>query len=346
MRLVALALLIVGAIWLVGNLAWLIGLLLVSTLIVYILHPLLQYLKNRFRLKHGLATAIVFILFILFCLSVISLLIPVIVNEGTDLVDNFPHYLIRFQAFLTFLSQQTINLDLHNELITYLAGLSDNLYQALEYLAEASISLIGSAVDFFLVLFIVFYLLYDFRSVREQLIEITPPVRRPLAREVLIIIDSNVGTFIRGSLIRCLVVGVVTGIVLLIIGMPYALLLALLAGIFNFILYIGPYIAAIPAVLLSFSPLTPSPLLIIAVYVGIQILDGMFLAPLLLGRVVKLKPVTIIISILAGGRLAGLLGMVVAVPIAGIIKGLIDLMKKNPPYSVKDDVQNDHGSSV
>lgn len=140
------------------------------------------------------------------------------------------------------------------------------------------------------------------------------------------------GTFIRGSLIRCFVVGIVTGLVLFIIGMPYAFLLGLIAGIFNFILYIGPYIAAVPAVLLSFSPLTPSPLIIILVYVVVQVLDGIFLAPVVLGRIVKLKPITIIVAILAGGRLAGVLGMVLAVPVAGIVNGLLELLKQTPAY--------------
>ena len=119
------------------------------------------------------------------------------------------------------------------------------------------------------------------------------------------------------------------------IGMPYALLLGLIAGLFNFILYLGPYIAAIPAILLSFSPLTPSSLLVLLVYIIIQILDGVFLAPLLLGRILNLKPFTIIISILAGGKLAGLLGMVLAVPVAGIAKGLVELLKQSAPYREK-----------
>ncbi|MFU8794335.1 MAG: AI-2E family transporter, partial [Dethiobacteria bacterium] len=84
--------------------------------------------------------------------------------------------------------------------------------------------------------------------------------------------------------------------------------------------------------LLSFSPLTPSPLVVIIVYVVIQVLDGMFLAPIVLGRIVKLKPITVIIAILAGGRLAGLLGMVLAVPVAGIIKNIIELLKRGSAY--------------
>lgn len=332
LRLVTLLFIVVGGLWLINSIAWVVGLILISALIVYILFPLQEYLKRRYRLSHGLTVAIAFILFLLFCIFVVSLLIPVIYNEINDLVDSFPTHLARIQIVLSWLTQQTVMLDIEDEVRSFILSISDNMHQAVEYLAEASLSLIGGAVDFFLVLFLVFYLLYDFQAVRTSIIESIPSARRPLAEELMKIIDTNVGTFIRGSLIRCLIVGIVTGTILSIIGMPYALLLGVLAGIFNFILYLGPYIAAVPAVLLSLSPLTPSPLLVIVVYVGIQILDGMFLAPVVLGRIVKLRPITVILAILAGGSLGGLLGMILAVPVAGMIKGVLELLKRSPAY--------------
>ncbi len=336
LRLVGLLLLVAVLIWVANSISWLIRLILISILIVYILQPALLFVKVRFKIKHGPATVIVFCLFLLFCAFVVSLVVPVIYYEASELIDAFPHYAARFQEYLSWFSQQTISLDIEEEVRGYLVNLTDNLHQAVEYIAEASMSIIGGAVDFFLILFLVFYLLYDFQAVREQILELVPKARRPLADDIVKIIDTNAGTFIRGSLIRCTVVGVVTGVVLAVVGMPYALLLGLLAGIFNFILYIGPYIAAVPAVLLSFSPLTPSPLVIVLIYVVIQVLDGMFLAPIVLGRIVKLKPITVIIAILAGGRLAGLLGMVLAVPFAGIIKGILDIVKRGPAYTGAD----------
>lgn len=332
LRLITLLFMLGGIIWLLQSISWLVALLLVSILIVYIFYPMLVYLKKRFRISHGLATALVFLTFLLFCAVTVSLLIPVIYFEATELAENFPHYVERFQNYLYWISQQLIVLDVEAEVREYLISLSDNLYQGVEYLAEASLSLIGGAVDIFIVLFLVYFLLSDFHTIRNQLIDIVPLKRRPLAEELLEIIDINVGAFIRGSLIRCIIVGVITGIMLYIVGMPYAFLLGIVAGLFNFILYIGPYIAAVPAVLLSFSPLTPSPLFIILIYVVIQILDGLFLAPVVLGRIVNLKPITIIVAILAGGTLAGLLGMVLAVPVAGIIKNILKLIKRGPAY--------------
>lgn len=96
-----------------------------------------------------------------------------------------------------------------------------------------------------------------------------PVSSRKLAQRFVDLVDRTTGKFIRGSITRCFIVGVVTGLVLYVIGMPYALLLGLLDGLFNFVLYIGPYIAAIPALLLSFSPATPAPWLALVVYIVI-----------------------------------------------------------------------------
>jgi len=331
-RLITLIVVLGGAALLLYSISWVVGLLLVSTLIVYIFYPLLTLLKKRFNMQHGLATGLVFLVFLLTCALIVSLIVPIIYFEATELIESFPHYLARFQDYISWLSQQIIIFEVEEEVRSYLVGLSDNIHQGIEYLAEASLHLIVGAVDFFLILFLVFYLLYDFHLVRDQFVDLVPVKHRALAKELIGVLDANVGIFIRGSLIRCFAVGVITSIVLLILGMPYAMLLGLIAGVFNFILYIGPYIAAVPALLLSFSPLTPSPFLIILVYVGIQVVDGMFLAPVVLGRIIKLRPITIIVSILVGGSLAGLLGMVLAVPLAGSARGILEIIKRGPAY--------------
>lgn len=331
-RAIGLLLLVILAIWLLNSVAWVVGLLVISTLIVYVLNPVVFLLRDRAKLPHGVSVGLIFLGFLLFCILAISLIVPIIHAELVEIVDNFPVYVAWLQESIEWVSDQILYLDLEDEFKDYLLNLSQTLYQILEYITEATLALVLGIVDLFFVFFLVFYLLYDFHAVRLQAVELFPPGRRRLAQELISLVDCSVGNFIRASLIRCTVVGLATGVGLLIIGMPYAFLLGLLAGIFNFVLYIGPFIAAIPALLLSFSPLTPAPLLVLAVYVFIQILDGILLAPLLLGRVLNLKPITIIIVILAGGKLGGVLGMVVAVPVASICKGVIEIVKRGPAY--------------
>jgi predicted PurR-regulated permease PerM len=334
-RIIALGFLFAGAVWLLRNIAWVISLLIVSMLIVYTLYPLLLYLKQRWKLPHGAAVGVVFLAFLLICLLGLSLLIPVIYFELMDIADDFPFYVLKLQEYLEWLTAQLLHFELEQEFRSYLVNLAQSLNQALEYVMEATLALVLGAVDLFFVLFLVFFLLYDFQAIREQFVGLFPPPKRELARRIVALIDQNTGSFIRASLIRCVIVGVVTGVTLTALGMPYSLLLGILAGLFNFVLYIGPYIAAVPALLLSFSPETPAPWVVLIVYVIIQVLDGSLLAPLLLGRVVNLKPVTIIIAILIGGKLGGVLGMVVAVPVAGMIKGTLALIQEGPLYQAR-----------
>ena len=101
-------------------------------------------------------------------------------------------------------------------------------------------------------------------------------------------------------------------------------MLGFIAGILNIILYIGPVVAAFPAVLLSFTPETPHFLIVVIVYVAIQLIDGTILTPLLLGKAVDLNPFTIIVVILIGGQLAGIVGIIISIPLVAIGKVLFN----------------------
>jgi predicted PurR-regulated permease PerM len=214
--------------------------------------------------------------------------------------------------------------DLGPEIVGFVRNIFTYLHPALKELASFSVSVISGFIDIFLIMFMVFYLLYDFKNIRLMLVKILPGRYQAYSEIFIAIIDRNIGNYIRGNVVRCTIVGLLTGIILSIIGMPYSLLLGIVAGLLNIILYIGPYVAAIPALLLSLSPQNPSLLVVIIIYVAVQAVDGFLLTPMLLGRAVRLKPITIIISLLVGQQLAGVLGMIMAVPLAGIIRSLMD----------------------
>jgi predicted PurR-regulated permease PerM len=331
LKIILMLLLIVSSIWFVISIQWVIKLFVFSLLIVYLIAPAVSYLEDDYHFAHLFAVAIVFLGFFLFCLLIISLLFPVISEQYQELAANFPHHLNRIQEYIEHIAQTFIHLNLGRIFNEVLAALPDTLGRVFDQLAEFSLTLVLGLIDLFFILFIVFYLLYDFTGVKKGPLRIVPARYRSHVQRFISIFDVSIGGFIRGLLLRGLVVGILTWIALLIVGMPYALLLAIIAGIFNIILYIGPYIAAVPAVLLSFSPAAPSPLLIIILYIGIQVFDGLVLAPLFFGRTVNLKPITVIIAILIGSQLAGLLGMIIAVPIAGALKKIMEIIQDEHP---------------
>ncbi len=324
LKIVAAIAFLIGSIVFLYHISWVIELTLISILIVYILSPIAEYLKKRFKFSHFLAVAISFLIFLLSIVILISLIVPIVQNEIEGILKELPHYIKQIQLIATDLSGYLATFDLGAEYTDLIPYLTSNLRSVLENVANISISVVGRVVDMFMIAFIVLFLLYDFHNIRNSILGFVPVKYKQCARDVLQLIDQNFGGYIRGNILRCTIVGVATGLALSIVGMPYALLLGIIAGVLNVILYIGPYIAAVPAIIISVSPYTPSTALTIIIYLVVQLIDGTVLGPLLLGRFVKLKPITVIICLLIGGELAGFLGVILSTPLAGIIRSLLE----------------------
>ena len=316
--------LLIGLVWFACKVSWVIELVIISLLIVYVLFPITEYLQEKRKVSHLFAVTVTFVCFMFTILALIGLVVPVLQKEIQEIANDLPQYISQIQNYIKEIADFFMAFDLGPEIIDYILSFSTKLTPFLEEVATFSVSVISGFIDIFFILFIVFYLLYDFKNIRLMLIKILPVQYRKIGEDIIGLIDRNVGNYIRGNFIRCLIVGVLTGFVLFLVGMPYSLLLGITAGVLNIILYIGPYIAAVPALILSFSPLTPSPVIVILIYLIVQIIDGTVLSPLLLGRAVKLKPITVIISLLIGQQLAGFLGMILSTPIAGIFRSLLE----------------------
>lgn len=323
LKIVTVVALLIGLVVFVYHISWVIELIVISILIVYILSPIAEYLKKRCKFSHLLAVAVSFLIFLLSIIILISLIVPVVLKETQSILKDLPYYIRQIQLIADDLSQYLAAYDLSAEFTDLIPYLSSNLRSLLENATNISIFAVSKTVDAFMIAFIVLFLLYDFQNIRNSLLSFIPVKHKHKALDILQIIDQNFGGYIRGNILRCTIVGVATGVALSIAGMPYALLLGIIAGVLNVILYIGPYIAAVPAVLISLSPHAPSTTVTILIYIIVQAFDGPVLSPLLLGRFVKLKPITVIISFLIGAELAGFIGVLLSIPLAGIIKSLI-----------------------
>lgn len=316
--------LLVGLVWFACKISWVIQLVIISLLIVYVLSPIVEYLKEKRKIPHLFAVIVTFFCFLLTILAFIGLVIPVLQKEIREIARDFPHYIIQIQDYIKEIADFLMAFDLGPEIMNSILSFSTKMEPLLEEVATFSISILSSFIDIFFILFIVFYLLYDFKNIRLMIIKLLPVQYRKSGEDIISLIDRNVGNYIAGNVVRCTIVGFLTGFVLFLVGMPYSLLLGIIAGVLNIILYIGPYIAFFPALILSFSPMTPSPVIVILIYLVVQAIDGTVLSPLLLGRAVKLKPITVIISLLVGQQLAGVLGMILSTPVAGIIRSLLE----------------------
>ncbi|HEX6777401.1 MAG TPA: AI-2E family transporter, partial [Ktedonobacterales bacterium] len=158
---------------------------------------------------------------------------------------------------------------------------------------------------------------------REFVLSFFPPHMRSTGARVLNEMSVRLGGYVRGVVINMFVIGTLSGLAVWLLGLPFALLLGVFAGLTEFIPLIGPFIGAAPAVIIAFTMSPAKGLLVVAVYVIIQEFEGHTLVPLVMHRVVKLRPLTILIALSIGTLLQGLEGALLAVPFAAVVQVLI-----------------------
>jgi len=173
-----------------------------------------------------------------------------------------------------------------------------------------------------LVLLVTFFLVKDSRVIRRFFEELVPPGYRTDAHELATDIYGMLGAYMKGQFAISALVGVVTGIALWIVGVPYALALGIVAGVTAFIPFLGPFLGAIPAVAVAafVSQSTSKVILVLIVYFVISNVIYNFISPKVFGDAVHLSPMLIIIAFVVGGYLGGILGLFIAVPIAAIVR--------------------------
>jgi predicted PurR-regulated permease PerM len=168
------------------------------------------------------------------------------------------------------------------------------------------------------------YLLYDSETIKRFFIGFIPARRRDATLTLLAQLEQVIGGFIRGQLLVGLSVGILIAIGLTLVGEPYAILIGAIAGALDLIPYIGPVIAAIPAFTIAFiSGGFPLALKVAIVFVLANQAEGHIIAPNIVSRTIQLSPSAVVIAILIGRELYGIIGMFIAVPVAGIIRVLL-----------------------
>ena len=310
--------------WFIRAISWVLGLVVVSLLIVYLLSPVVEALC-RTKVPRCVIVPLVYLGFLAVPGVVVYLIIPVVVDQIKELANYLPDAL---DVLIPWLEETT------QHIYVYEPRFVDNLYAMIDDMPQWVVEALGQVgralnvvlmrvFEALIVLVLVYYLLRDFPGIKKEMETYIPRRYHDAYVHLLGVMDEKVGDFIRGTLVRCTAVGILTGVGLYVLGMPFNVILGILAGLLNIVPYIGPYLAGIPAVLLSLAQPFPYPLLVLILYVGVQMVDGVVITPLFLGRAVNLHPLTVILALLIGGRLYGILGLILATPVVAVLKVLI-----------------------
>jgi len=204
-----------------------------------------------------------------------------------------------------------------------ISALSEQGTKIDEWSAAVAIGLVTSLIDLVLVLVITFYLLLDVRRLRATVLRWLDPTHRPGARRVFSEIARVFGAYVRAQLTVAASLGLLVAVVLLALGVPYALFLALFAALAELIPMVGPVVGAVPALLVAATLPLPTVMWAAVAFVLIQLVEANILVPRLTGRAVGLHPVGSILALALGFELGGIIGALFAVPLAGLIWVLV-----------------------
>lgn len=304
-------------------------------LIAFFLNALLKLLEKNFKLKRWLNILIVYLIFYGTIALVLTIITPRIIDNMKNLAREIPYYARQTQRWLSQTPEYIDQIDKFGFFNDIKATIDELFYKLGESVSPIInktitqiISLTSNFISFLLGSIISVYLLKDKEYFAKTLNRLTyavmPKKMADSFIELFSEIKKNFSSFIMGKLLDSLIIGILCLIGCLVMKIRYALIISLMVGITNMIPYFGPFIGMIPSAIIT---LFYSPFKAIWVVVFIFLLqqfDGLYLGPKILGVQVGLKPFWIILAVLIGGGFAGVWGMLFAVPVAGVIRTLLN----------------------
>ncbi|MGV1186727.1 AI-2E family transporter [Enterococcus hirae] len=315
---------------------------LIAGFLYYLLNPIVKLLM-KIKIKRIWAVAIVLLLLVAAIIWILLSVIPSLIQQISSIASNIPDFISRVETWLNNMAQLPIfkEVDINHYLnqldISYakiiqqfLSGISNSLGSLVGTIASATIVIITAP-------FILFYMLKDGEKMVPTVKKFFPEKRRDQIVELLGQLNKTLANYISGQAIECLFVGTFTFLGYLILGVNYAFLFGVIAGLTNLIPYLGPYLGLAPAFLVTVFNDPVKALLCCVVVLIVQQLDGNVIYPNVIGKSLKIHPLTIIIVLLVAGNIAGLIGIFLGVPFYAICKTIISYVIK----IVKEDQQNE-----
>ena len=293
--------------------------------------PWVDWLQKN-RIPRTLGILLIYLVVILILGGAVYLIIPPIVIEVNQLAKDFPAYWEKISnsisSFQSYSESQGWNKNIQESLDT----LGQNISEAAGGVFMTVFSFFGGIVSFFIILVITFYMTVEEQAMKRVMRSFMPAKYQPYFTQLMNRMQEKIGRWLRGQLLLSLAIFIISFIGLSILHIKYALVLALFAGVTELIPYLGPFIGAVPAVFIAFTQSPMMALLVIVLYVLIQFVENNMLVPKVMQRAVGLNPVITIVVILVGAKIAGVLGIILAVPVTTalgvLVKDLVDFRKE------------------
>lgn len=294
-----------------------------AVILAYILNPLVEFLENR-RIPRYLGILLIYAVFFSLVTVIGLTTIPTLILELQKLAERIPEYTRHVQQFVAHLQSdyQRINIpdSVRDVLDQNIIELQNALQGLVERATQTVLGLFSHTFTILVIPLLVYYILRDMDSLKRSFVMLFPKRHRRWVASMGSEMDRTLGAYFRGMLLICFLVGAMTYVGLLIVGVDFALLLGIISGITNIIPYFGPLIGAVPAVLIALLNSPALALKVIVVLVIVQQIESQVIAPQILGRSLGLHPLVVIFVLIVGGKLFGLAGLIFAVPFTAVLR--------------------------
>lgn len=310
----------------VGEFLAVISPIFIGLIIAWLLDPLVKILQGK-KVPRILACILVYLLFIAILFLIVALLIPAMGAQVKDFIGNIPDLVNDFKQFFN-----GIIADLTRTFDYDFSSVKDHLYHTIETfgmnlstrIPDMAISfvsgIVSGGVSFFLGLMIGFYMLFDFDKLNRSFISFLPRGWRKGASELSVRLNESLRSYVQGVLLVMTLVFVTQAIGLTISGLQAPLVFAFFCALTDIIPYFGPYIGAVPIIIVGFMSDPVVGICCVISIIVVQLLENNFYQPLIMGHTMKLHPVTIMLGLLLFQHFFGIIGMIVATPVIAALK--------------------------
>lgn len=320
--------LLILAVWFLYLIRDVLALLFIAVLIDAVIDPAVDWLQRR-KIPRTLGVIFIYILAIIILVVTISFLIPLLAQQFRDFSNGLPQFSTKVEQSFGGINNyfQTWNINFNTQQV--LSDIGRSFSGVSKSILSQTIGVFSGIVSTIIVLVIAFYMAVNENGIKRFIISIIPVKHAEYAADLTDRVKGKIGKWMQGQLVLMLIIFILDFIGLSIIGVPYALILAIFAGVMEIIPYAGPIISAIPGIILGLlvSPLTG--LLAALVYFIIQQFEGHIIVPQVMKKAVGINPIAVILALLVGLKLGGILGAILAVPLATVVNEVVhDFMRK------------------
>ncbi|TCS94896.1 AI-2E family transporter [Hazenella coriacea] len=312
--------------WIISFIKSVVGPFFVAMIISYLLNPIVNLLSQR-TVPRSIAVLLIYSLFILSMITLVMNMVPHLEEQLYELAEHLPQWNEKIQNMIQEYNDHGkdmlpigIQAGIEKSLVRVEQGIGDMVGNMMGGIGTT----INQIFLVFIIPFLAFYMMKDAQSIERSVVTLLPGEKRRGLIRLMRDMDHALGNYIRGQLLVCIVVGLLAYVGYLIIGIPYALLLAGLVSVFNVIPYLGPIFGAIPAILVALGESKEMVIAVIIVNFIVQILEGNVISPQIVGRTLHMHPLMIIFALLVGGEMGGIIGLLLAVPFFAMGKVVIE----------------------